>query len=129
MIAFLSKFSLWTQITKQHNRPNPKSFLNFPAIYNIFPFLFLIVLTVLILKPRLHVGHFYLHTSFECCRDYQSVTRVARVRFCNKIAETMWQNIHRVEHIVDIGHTWLHVQPPSTSVAEQLRRCQSCQRE
>ena len=90
--------SLWTQITKQHSRPDPKSFLDFPIICKIFPFLFLIVLTVLILKLLLHAGHFYLHwqehTSFECCRDYPSVARVARVRFCNKIAETMLQNIH-----------------------------------
>ena len=90
--------SLWTQIIKQHSRPDPKSFLDFPITYKIFPFLFLILLTVLILKPLLQEGHFYLHwqenTSFECCRDYQGVARVARVRFCNKIAETMLQNIH-----------------------------------
>ena len=75
--------SLWTQITKQHSRPDPKYFLDFPIICKIFPFLFLIVLTVLILKPLLHAGHFYLHwqenTSFECCRDYPSVACVARV--------------------------------------------------
>ena len=33
--------SLWTQITKQHSRPDPKSFLDFPIIYKIFSFLFL----------------------------------------------------------------------------------------
>ena len=95
--CFFRVISLWTQISKQHSRPDPKSFLDFPIICKIFPFLFLIVLTVLILKPLLHAGHFYLHwqenTSFECCRDYPSVARVARVRFCNKIAETMLQNI------------------------------------
>ena len=69
-------------------------FVDFPVIYELFPFLFLTVLTVFILNPRLHVGHFHLHTSFECCRDYQSVTRVAMIRFCNKIAETMLQNFH-----------------------------------
>ena len=102
--------SLWMQITKQPWSPWPKIFSRFLYHLQIFPFLFLIVLTVLILKPRLHVGHFYLHTSFECFRDYQSVARVARVRFCNKIAETMLQNIHSIYNMLQIlgtpGYTY-----------------------
>ena len=56
-----------------------------------------------------------------------NAARVVRGRLCDKIAGTMWQNIHRVEllqHVADIGDTWLHMQPRSTPVAEQLWGCQ-----
>ena len=39
----------------------------------------------------------------------------------------MLQGIHRVkllQHVEDIGDTWLHVQPHSSSVAKQLLGCQ-----
>ena len=42
-----------------------------------------------------------------------NVARVARGRFCNKIAGIMLQNIHRIEHlkhVADIGDSWLQVQ-------------------
>ena len=65
--------------------------------------------------------HWQQNTSFECCRDYQSVARAARVRFCNKIANTILQNIHLICNKLQIEDTWLHVQPSQTSVAEQLK--------
>ena len=51
------------------------------------------------------------------------VADAARGRFCDKIAGTMLQNIHRVELFATCWRylgTWLHVQQHLTSVAEQL---------
>ena len=48
---------------------------------------------------------------------------IARVGFATK---SLGQHFIRfielniLQHVVDIGDTWLHVQPPSTAVAEQL---------
>ena len=76
----------------------------------------------------MHVGHFYF-TGKTLLSDVAGVVRpeccmrVATGRFCNKIAATVLQNIHRIEllqYAADIGDTWLPVQPPSTYVAEQL---------
>ena len=53
----------------------------------------------------------------KCC------TRVAMGRFSNKIAGTFCRifiELNFLQHAADVGDTWLQVQPPLTSVAEQL---------
>ena len=53
----------------------------------------------------------------ECCTCSQS--QVLQQSRCDNVAEYSLN----LQDVVDIGDTWLRVQPPSTSVAEQLRVC------
>ena len=74
------------------------------------------------LKLQLEVGNFTRTSNIKCLSDVAGTVKPERCMcsqgFRNKIAR-IFIEFNFLQHVVDTGDTWLHTQPPSTSVAEQ----------
>ena len=61
----------------------------------------------LFFKSQIHVGQFYSHNTLLLLFDVTVIMKpegktVARDKFCDKIAGTVLQNIHRIELFADM---------------------------